>query len=143
MGKMKWIGGIIFLILVFGGYTFYKDSSKKAHIKTEAEAITHLLSLIEEDTTVNLNQATGGPVLHPWKFAMDTMPLQVDLEEKVKLPRTQEDKTFTWKIHGDLKGGTDLQLLTISATYDHNGNLQTLKGLHGTVQRSSASWQPD
>lgn len=141
MNQMKWIGGVIFLILAFVGYNFFTDYSKKAHAKAEAEAVRYLMSLIKEDTSININQATGGPVVHPWMLAQNPSPSQVEIEEKVALPRVREEEWFTWTLKGDPDGGTNVRELKVSAKYDQQGVLQSLKGLKGTVSFSAAQWE--
>ena len=140
MNQMKVIGGVVFLILAFVGFMAYKDYSKKAAVEADAKAVRYLMTLIREDTAVNLNAETGGPVLHPWVLA--STPQQTEVEDKVGLDRNSEDKWFTWTMKGDPDGGQNLRDLTVSAQYDQQGNLQVLKGLKGTVGISSAFWQP-
>lgn len=137
---MRVVGFVIFAALLIGGLVFFMDYRKKQDAKAEVEAAKYFLSLMAEDPSTVPNPQ-GGPPVHPW--VLISTPTQLEVEEKVPLPRTMDGEWFTWILHYDPAGGNDLKTVNVKAKFDNQGNLGTLVGIHGTVGTSPNIWVPE
>ncbi|MBS1721637.1 MAG: hypothetical protein JSS66_01385 [Armatimonadetes bacterium] len=139
MDKLRSVGCVIFVLLAIGAFFFVKDFKQKADAKAEKEAAAYFLSLIREDTSTDLNAGSGKAPLHPWILASN--PTQLELEDKVKLPRSMDGDWFKFDIHYDPNGGDNPPPLSVRVKFDQQG-LSAMSGFHGTVGRNQLDWVP-
>lgn len=116
------------------------DNKKKSDAKDALDAGNYFLTLMKEDTTINLNEGRGGPVVHPLMLA--STPTLQEIESHVKIPRQNDDVTFSWTFPFDVSGGNNPKPITVRATFNTQLNLETLSGLKGTVTTSSHEYTP-
>ncbi len=141
MGKLKVFGCVIFLILAIGGGILFQDWRKKETAKTEQAACNYFASLLAQDPNININAQNGGPVLHPWYLKQT--PTMQEIEDKTGIEKTSDGEWYTWTLHCDPDGGTNVREVKIKVKLDAQNKLFVLSGIHGTATAYAAGWQPN
>jgi len=135
MQKNAMFGWAVFIVLAIVGFMFFRDYRQKADATSQANALAYITSLMKEDTSIN-KEVPGGPPVHPW--VLTATPPQAEFEEKIGIDRKSSGESFTYEIKTDANGGTQ----HVAVTYDQQGNLSTISGVHGTVTSVVGGWMP-
>lgn len=141
MQKNAVFGWVFFLVLAAAGAWFFNNGRVKAEAEAQSGAYTYFSSLMTEDKSQTVNNPSGGAPLHPW--ALTSTPTQPEIEEKVLVKRTSDGSGFTWEVNYDPTGGKNPKTFHVKCTFDNQGKLSTLSGLHGTVTTFAGGWLPD
>jgi len=139
MQKNAMFGWAVFIVLAIVGLLFFRDYRQKADTTSQSNAYAYLTSLMKEDTSIN-KEVPGGPPVHPW--VLTATPPQAEFEEKIGIDRKSTGESFTYEIKTDPTGGKDVKDFHVVVTYDQQGNLSTISGIHGTVTSVVGSWLP-
>lgn len=111
------------------------DGKAKEKVLAEQAAGMYFLSLMTPEKIQN----SSGQSVDAW--VLSSNPTQLQVEEKVLLERKLNDGVFSWDLKFDETGGDKPKQVHVTATFDQNGNLLTIGGLHGTVTTAASLWR--
>ena len=140
MQRNAMFGWVVFIVLAVVGFMFFRDYRQKADTTAQSNAYAYVTSLMKEDTSINKENPAGGPPVHPW--VLTATPPQAEFEDKIGIDRKSNGDSFSYDIKADPAGGKDVKDFHVVVTYDQQGNLSTVSGIHGTVTSAVGGWLP-